>query len=43
MKMSLSAPDLFGAAKELWNLIGPYALLQKHVSEINEDDIALSK
>ena len=38
-----AAPDLFGVAKELWNILGPYALLQKHLSEITEDDIEFSK
>ena len=38
-----AAPDLFGVAKELWNIVGPYALLQKHISEITEDDIEFSK
>ena len=37
-----AATDLFGVAKELWNILGPYALLQKQLSEITEDDIELS-
>jgi len=38
-----AAPDLFDVAKELWNILGPYALLQKHTSEITEDDIQFTK
>ena len=41
--MFYAAPDLFGVAKELWNFLGPYALLQKHSSEISDKDIELSK
>ena len=29
--------------RELWDIIGPYAILQKHTSEITEEDIELSK
>ena len=38
-----AAPDLFGVAKQLWSILGPYALLQKHTSEITEDDIQFTK
>ena len=38
----LPAPDLFIVARELWNIVGPYALLQKHTSEIRQEDIQLS-
>ena len=39
----LPAPDLFTVVRELWSIVGPYMLLQKHTSEITEDDIQLSK
>merc|ERR1719334_476144 len=38
-----SAPDLFGVVRELWDIVGPYALLQKHTSEIRQEDIDLTK
>jgi len=38
----LPAPDLFGVVKELWDIAGPYALLQKHTSEITPEDIELA-
>ena len=28
---------------ELWNVLGPYVLLQKHTSEVTAEDIELSK
>ena len=39
----LAAPDLFNVVRELWSIVGPYALLQKHTSEITEQDIELTK
>ena len=39
----LPAPDLFTVVRELWSIVGPYALLQKHTSEITEEDIELTK
>ena len=39
----LPAPDLFIVVRELWSIVGPYALLQKHTSEITEQDIKLTK
>ena len=39
----LPAPDLFIVVRELWSIVGPYALLQKHTSEITEQDIELTK
>ena len=38
----IPAPDLFGVMRELWNIVGPYAFLQKHTSEITEEDIELT-
>ena len=38
----LPAPDLFGVVRELWDLVGPYALLQKHTSEATQEDIDLA-
>ena len=39
----LPAPDLFTVVRELWSIVGPYALLQKHTSEITQQDIQLTK
>ena len=39
----LAAPDLFIVMRELWDVLGPYALLQKHTSEVSPEDIQLSK
>merc|ERR1711973_991090 len=39
----LPAPDLFGVVRELWGVLGPYALLQKHTSEITGEDVRLSE
>ena len=38
----LPAPDLFVVLRELWDILGPYALLQKHTSEVTTEDIELS-
>ena len=38
----LSAPDLFAVIRDLWTIAGPYALLQKHTSEITEEDVELA-
>ena len=37
-----AAPSLFDVLKEVWKILGPYALLQKHTSEITEEDIELT-
>lgn len=42
-QIMLPAPDLFGVARELWGVLGPYALLQKHTSEITGEDVQLSE
>merc|ERR550519_2345089 len=39
----LAAPSLFDVLQIVWDTIGPYALLQKHTSEITEEDIEMSK
>ena len=39
----LSAPDLFLVMRELWSVLGPYSLPQKHSSEITGEDIQLSE
>jgi len=38
----LAAPDLFGVLRELWPLLGPYALLQRHTSESTVEDRELA-
>ena len=38
----IPAPDLFGVVRELWDIVGPYALLQKHLTEITQEDIDLA-
>merc|ERR1711988_724654 len=42
-QIMLPAPDLFGVVRELWGVLGPYALLQKHTSEITGEDVRLSE
>ena len=39
----LSFPGLIEVGKALWDILGPYILLQKHTSEITSEDINLSK
>ena len=39
----LSEPGLVEVLKAMWDIIGPYVLLQKHTSEITAEDINLSK
>ena len=38
----IPAPDLFAVIRDLWAIAGPYALLQKHTSEITEEDVKLA-
>ena len=38
----LPAPDLFAVIRDLWTIAGPYALLQRHTSEITEEDVELA-
>ena len=38
----LPAPDLFAVVRDLWPIAGPYALLQRHTSEITEEDVELA-
>ena len=38
----LPAPDLFAVVRDLWPVVGPYALLQRHTSEISAADVALA-
>jgi carboxylesterase type B len=38
----LAAPDLFGVFRELWDALGPYALLQRHTSEQTAADRSLA-
>ena len=38
----IPAPDLFAVLRDLWTIAGPYALLQKHTSEITEEDVELA-
>ena len=36
----LQAPDLYNVLIDGWDFLGPFALLQKHHTEITDDDIA---
>ena len=38
----IPAPDLFAVLRDLWDIAGPYALLQKHTSEATEEDVELA-
>ena len=42
-QVMLSEPGLVEVLKAMWDIIGPYVLLQKHTSEITAEDINLSK
>lgn len=33
----IPAPDIYGVLKELWDFLGPFALFQKHHTEITEE------
>ena len=35
----LQAPDLYNVLKDAWDFLGPFALLQKHHTDITENDI----
>ena len=37
-----STSSLFAVIRDLWTIAGPYALLQRHTSEITEEDVELA-
>ena len=41
-QMLFGWPELWVAVRALWDIAGPYILLQKHTSEITKDDIDLA-